>query len=117
MQAVVPPSLAEQLRSRAGDERRSVSQVIRFAIEDSLHLRDFALLNAMHPGAVLHREEEVDQTDPPNFDGGVRGDAFNAPRPEPSLRRRPQTYREPGGWHTFEIEDGAELFFGQLGER
>ena len=38
---------------RARDERRSVSQVIRLAIEDSLHLRDFALLNAMHPGTVL----------------------------------------------------------------
>jgi Arc/MetJ-type ribon-helix-helix transcriptional regulator len=40
VQAVVPPSLAEQLRSRAHDERRSVSQVIRFAIEDSLRRRD-----------------------------------------------------------------------------
>jgi CopG-like RHH_1 or ribbon-helix-helix domain, RHH_5 len=39
VQAVVPPSLAEQLRSRARDERRSVSQVVRLAIEDSLRRR------------------------------------------------------------------------------
>jgi Ribbon-helix-helix protein, copG family len=39
VQAVAPPSLAEQLRSRARDERRSVSQVVRLAIEDSLRRR------------------------------------------------------------------------------
>ena len=79
--------------------------------------RNYALLNAMHPGTVPYGEDEVEQTDTPRFDGGVRGDALNAPRPEPPLRRRPQAYREPGGWHTVELKDGADLFFGQLGER
>ena len=39
VQAVVPPALADQLRSRARDERRSVSQVIRLAIEDAMRRR------------------------------------------------------------------------------
>jgi hypothetical protein len=82
------------------------------------HLRDSALLNAMHPGTVPYREQELEQTDTPSFDSGVPGVA-PAHRPDPTLRpllqRRP--YREPGGWYTLELEDGADLFFGHLGER
>jgi hypothetical protein len=36
VQAWVPPSLAAELRARALDERRSVSAMIRIAIEDAL---------------------------------------------------------------------------------
>ena len=52
------------------------------------------------------------------FDGGVRGVA-PAHRSDPTLRPllERQAYREPGGWHAVELEDGADLFFGQLGER
>ena len=82
------------------------------------HLRDAALLNAMHPGTVPYREDELEQTDTPRFDGGVRGVA-PAHRSDPTLRPLLQrrAYREPGGWHAVELEDGADLFFGQLGER
>ena len=32
----VPPTLADEIRLRAENERRSISSVIRFALEDSL---------------------------------------------------------------------------------
>jgi hypothetical protein len=79
------------------------------------YLRDYALLNALQPGAVHYREEEVEQTDTPCFDGGVRGDAFDAPRANPPPIQRPSDLGP--GWREYEIEDGAELLFGQLGER
>ena len=40
VQSVVPASLADELRTRADSERRSVSSLIRLAIEDALHRRD-----------------------------------------------------------------------------
>jgi hypothetical protein len=76
-------------------------------------LRDRAVLGAMHPGLF-----DAEAMGRPNFDGGVRGvaPAYRAdPTLRPLLQRR--AYREPGGWHTVELEDGADLFFGQLGER
>jgi Ribbon-helix-helix protein, copG family len=36
VQAWVPPALAAQIKARADDERRSVSAVIRLALEDAL---------------------------------------------------------------------------------
>jgi hypothetical protein len=65
----------------------------------------------MHPGTVRY-QDEVEQTDAPRFDDGVRGDV---PRSGPT--RGPHVERESGGWDTVEIEDGARLFFGELGER
>jgi hypothetical protein len=65
--------------------------------------RDAALLGPMH-GIYIGPEPE--QTATPNFDGGVRTD-LNEPRADPS--QRPHVYREPGGWLSIEIEDGAEL--------
>jgi hypothetical protein len=40
VQAVVPSALADQLKTRAVYERRSVSSAIRLAIEDKLRQRD-----------------------------------------------------------------------------
>jgi hypothetical protein len=77
-------------------------------------LRDRAVLGAIHPGLF---DDAVEDTGRPSFDGRIRGDAFEAPHEDPTLRRhlRPPIHRTPGGWHTVEIEDGADLFFGQLG--
>jgi hypothetical protein len=79
------------------------------------YLRDYAVLNALHPGTVPYRDEEVEQTDTPRFDGGVRGDAFDAPRPTPPLSGGPSDLGS--GWRELEIEDGADLLFGHLSER
>ena len=71
-------------------------------------LRDRAVLGAMHPGLF---DVEVEVAGGPQFDGGVRADTH---RPDPTLRTalRPHSYREPGGWRTLELENGADLFFG-----
>jgi hypothetical protein len=47
-------------------------------------IRDAAVLGALH-GIVFEDEVEQPTDRPPRFDGGVRGDAFNAP---PRSRRR-----------------------------
>jgi hypothetical protein len=47
------------------------------------YLRDYAVLNALHPGTVPYRDEEVEQTDTPDFDGGARID--------PTPRRKTRT--------------------------
>jgi CopG-like RHH_1 or ribbon-helix-helix domain, RHH_5 len=39
VQAWVPPDLARQLKAHADSERRSVSQVVRLAIEDQLRAK------------------------------------------------------------------------------
>ncbi len=39
VQAWIPPELAEQLRRRVAEERRSISSVVRNALEDSLRER------------------------------------------------------------------------------
>jgi hypothetical protein len=59
-------------------------------------------LGILHPGSVP--DPTVEPTDTPSFDGGPRGQ-----RP-PRYLRTP-VYREPGGWHGIEIEDGSRLFF------
>jgi hypothetical protein len=77
---------------------------------DEKYLRDYALLNALHPGTVPYREDEVEQTDTPRFDGGVRGE------------RPPRHIEPPWGpsedlgpaWREYEIENGAELLFPSL---
>ena len=79
---------------------------------DEKYLRDYALLNALHPGSVPYREEEVEQTDTPNFDGGARIDP-NASRPKPPPLQRPSELGP--GWREVELEDGCDLFFGGLG--
>ncbi len=40
VQAWVPPSLADEIKTRAEVERRSVSAVIRLALEDQLQSRE-----------------------------------------------------------------------------
>jgi hypothetical protein len=77
-------------------------------------IRDAAVLGALH-GIVFEDEVEQPTDRPPRFDGGVRGDAFNAPRPEPPPFEGPSDLGP--GWREVEIEDGADLFFGELGER
>jgi hypothetical protein len=72
--------------------------------------RDRALLEALHPGIF---DPPVNHTDRPDFDGGARGDYLPS---EPVRMRRPQVNREPGGWRTVEVEDGAEWIFGPLDE-
>ena len=77
------------------------------------YLRDYALLNALHPGTVPYREDEVEQTDTPRFDGGPRIDP-DATRPrtrtELALDRVFGPFpRDEPGWVEYEIENGAEL--------
>lgn len=77
------------------------------------YLRDYALLNALHPGTVPYREDEVEQTDTPRFDGGPRIDP-DATRPRTRTELAldgvfgPFPSNEPG-WVEYEIENGAEL--------
>ena len=75
--------------------------------------RDQALLGPMHGIYVRDDDAEPRQTATPNFDGGVRSDP-NAPQFDP--RPRPYVHREPGGWVSIEIQDGAELLFPWLGD-
>jgi hypothetical protein len=81
---------------------------------DEKRQRDAAVLGALH-GIVF--DDEVEATGGPQFDGGVRGETF-ASRRDPTLRpalERQHSYREPGGWVTTEIEDGASLLFPRRG--
>jgi hypothetical protein len=77
---------------------------------DEKRIRDAAVLGALH-GIVF--EDDVEMTNTPCFDGGVRGE--RPPRHvEPP--RGPSEDLGPA-WREYELEDGADLFFGQLGER
>ena len=67
--------------------------------------RDQALFGPMHG---IHIDPEPKRTATPNFDGGARADP-NASTGEP--KRRPHVQREPGGWVSMEVENGAELLF------
>jgi hypothetical protein len=85
-------------------------------------LRDYAVLNTLHPGSVP--DPTVEETDTPSFDGGARAGP-DASRLTPgevriaiALRRvsGPHASAERG-WVEYEIGDGAEMFFGKLGDR
>ena len=52
-----------------------------------------------------------EQGAPPNFDGGARGDDM----PPPPRVEWQRDHVDPA-WVTVEIEDGASMFFGTLGE-
>jgi hypothetical protein len=72
-------------------------------------IRDAAVLGDLH-GIVF--EDEVEKTDTPNFDGGPRGEL------PPRHVEPPWELSDLGPtWREYEIEDGARLFFGQLGEQ
>jgi hypothetical protein len=77
-------------------------------------IRDAVVLGALH-GIVFEDEVEQPTDRPPQFDGGVRGNSFNAPRPGPPPFEVPSDLGP--AWREYEIEDGARLFFGRLGER
>ena len=76
--------------------------------------RDAALLGPMHRIYVSDDDAEPKRTATPNFDGGARADP-NASTGDPS--RRPYVQREPGGWVSMEVENGAELLFPFLRDR
>jgi hypothetical protein len=73
-------------------------------------LRDYMVLNALHPGAVF--DPTVESTDTPSFDGGARFDpdvsrlSLAERRAATALRGvyGPAASNEPG-WVEYEIED------------
>jgi hypothetical protein len=84
-------------------------------------LCDAAVLRALH-GIEVGSEDEVKQTDTPNFDGGPRID-YNARSLTPGDARHANAVKGvfgpfpsgERGWVEYEIEGGADLFFGRLG--
>jgi hypothetical protein len=73
------------------------------------------------PGGLF--DDVIEGTDTPNFDGGARIH-YNAPLLTPGEARLANANNglfgpfpsDELGWVEYEIEDGADLFFGQLGE-
>jgi hypothetical protein len=65
--------------------------------------RHRALLASMIPGVEVGGAT-------PGFDGGARGEKPPSPPPW-GVNRGPEPVPSERGWRTFEIEDGASLFF------